>query len=217
MVSCIPKEYTKMLVKTYDATVQEYVKHEFNNKMMKKHYHNFLSFLPKNSRVLDAGCGPGQAAKRFSKKGHEVVGIDFSKKMIAFAKKAVPNARFLVRDVATFSSKKVFDGIWAAFILVHIPCKKHVKVLKQFNKMLSENGILFLGLLEGKGEKIIPEPYNRNYNQYFVYSPKKEAKENLKKAGFNLLSYESEKYSEEGDIFRLSFLYAKKLKNKKKK
>ncbi len=33
---------------------------------MNKHYSFFLSLLKKNSKILDIGCGPGQASKNFS-------------------------------------------------------------------------------------------------------------------------------------------------------
>ncbi len=205
-------DYKRMLIRTYDATVKEYAQHEFDNPIMEKHYKKFLSLLPQNARILDAGCGPGQAAKRFADAGHAVLGIDLSKKMIAFAKKAVPKARFLVQDITKIRLRKQFDSVWAAFILVHVPRSKHLAVLKRFNRLLPLGGILFLGLLEGKGERITAEPYNRKYKQYFVFSTQNEVKKNLKTAGFELISYTTETAEEDGEPFTFSFAYAKKSK-----
>lgn len=205
----------EMLIKTYDATVKEYVKHEFNNPSMEKHYKKFLSLIPKNSKILDAGCGPGQASKKFSEKGYSVLGIDLSKEMVSFAKEKVPKAKFLVMNIENITLKEKFDANWAAFILVHVPREKHKTIIEQFKKLLTPNGILFLGMLEGKGEKIMPEPYNRNYKQYFVFVSKKEIENYLQSQDFKILNYSTEEFDEEGDKFVLSFTYAKLNKQSK--
>jgi len=199
------------LIKTYNETVEEYVKHEFENPSMEKHYKRFLSLIPRNSKILDVGCGPGQASKKFADFGNSIIGIDLSEKMIEFAKQKVKNAKFFVMDVENITIKEKFDAIWAAFILVHIPRQKHPKILKKFNELLKPNGILYLGLIEGEGEKIMPEPYNRKYTQYFVFSQKKEIENNLKNTRFKLLDYSTETFNEEGDKFILSSTFAKKI------
>jgi ubiquinone/menaquinone biosynthesis C-methylase UbiE len=205
------KKATKeMLIETYDKTVKEYTNHEFNNPAMEKHYKKFLSLISKNAKVLDVGCGPGQAAKRFVDKSHEVIGIDLSKKMIDFAKRKVKNAEFMVMDIENITLTEKFDAIWAAFVLVHIPREKHLAILEKFSKLLKPKGILYLGLLEGEGEKVMPEPYNRKYDQYFVWVSEEEVRNNLKLAGFNILEYSTEKFDEEGDIFVLSSTFAKR-------
>ena len=38
-------------------------------------------------KLLDLGCGPGIYAERFVKEGFAVIGIDFSTRSIAYAKK----------------------------------------------------------------------------------------------------------------------------------
>ncbi len=42
-------------------------------------------FLSRPSSILDLGCGPGLYAKRLAALGHDVVGIDFSKRSIDYA------------------------------------------------------------------------------------------------------------------------------------
>ena len=41
---------------------------------------------PRYARLLDLGCGPGIYAERFAKEGYSVVGLDFSKRSIGYAK-----------------------------------------------------------------------------------------------------------------------------------
>lgn len=199
-----------MLINTYNSTVKEYASHEFENSSMEKHYKKFLSLIPKKSKILDVGCGPGQASKKFADEGHEVIGIDLSEKMIEFAKEKIANAKFIVMDIEDIRIKERFDAIWAAFVLLHILRDKHKKIISKLFELLKPNGILYLGMIEGEGERIIPEPYNRKYKQFFVSVSKNEIKENLESVGFKLLKYSTEKFDEEGDVFSLSSTYAKK-------
>lgn len=46
------------------------------------------NFLKGNSRILDLGCGPGLYAERLARLGHSVLGIDFSKRSIDYAKES---------------------------------------------------------------------------------------------------------------------------------
>lgn len=63
--------------------------------------------LPPESRVLDAGCGPGLVSEAFLKAGHSVFGVDLSAEMIARARKRV-NA---YGDRATFIQESIYDDI----------------------------------------------------------------------------------------------------------
>lgn len=203
-------DYKKMLIATYDVTVEDYASHEFENPIMIKHYDKFASLLPQRAKILDVGCGPGQAAKNFAEKGHDAIGIDLSKGMIEYAKKKVPNVQFYLMDVENITLDEKFDGIWAAFVLCQVERQKHQAIINKFYEMLNPQGVLFLGMLEGEGGKVMPEPYNRNYNQYFVFTSKEEIEKYLKNTGFKMLDYSVEEFDEEGDIFNLSFAYAKK-------
>lgn len=53
---------------------------------------NILKLLqPKRTDViLDIGCGNGVLSRLLSKKSHKIIGIDFSRKMLALAQKKQP-------------------------------------------------------------------------------------------------------------------------------
>ncbi len=131
------------VIQTYDNIVEECAAHEVENGVMCAHYKKFLSFLKPKSKILDAGCGHGQASKKFSERGFEVTGIDLSKNMLAHAKKAAPKAKFLHMDVESISLPEKFDGVWAAFILVHVKREEQIAVLHSFAKLLSVGGVCF--------------------------------------------------------------------------
>lgn len=63
--------------------------------------------LPPESRVLDAGCGPGLVSEAFLKAGHAIVGRDLSAEMIERARRRC--AQFGAR--ATFEQGSVFGPI----------------------------------------------------------------------------------------------------------
>jgi len=72
-------------------------------KTYKDLYHcivEFLSQVPKNSLVLDLGCGRGCIAYLLYKKGFKnYVGIDFSSEILLRAKEQVPKFKFVVADI----------------------------------------------------------------------------------------------------------------------
>ena len=49
-------------------------------------YEKFLKYVPKNSHVLDAGCGSGRDSKYFLDNGFKVSAIDASIEMVKGAK-----------------------------------------------------------------------------------------------------------------------------------
>ena len=54
-----------------------------------------LNRLPAGARVLDLGCGTGHFADYIRRRGHHVVGIDPSTKMLAFARDNFPDIEFI--------------------------------------------------------------------------------------------------------------------------
>lgn len=52
------------------------------------------------SRVVDLGCGTGTLSELAAALGHTVTGIDLSPRMLARARRQVPDATFVESDVA---------------------------------------------------------------------------------------------------------------------
>lgn len=86
-------------------------------------YHNFfLENIGAKDSVLDIGCGPGELAHDLAKKAKKVVGIDFSEKYIASAKKnyVLPNLEYFYGDATRHQFKEKFDVIILSNVLEHI-------------------------------------------------------------------------------------------------
>ena len=82
---------------------------------------NFMAALPKNAKVLDAGCGAGIPVARILGERFDVTGVDFSEAQIKLAKENVPNATFICQDMTELDfPKNHFDGICSYYAVIHL-------------------------------------------------------------------------------------------------
>jgi len=80
--------------------------------------------LPLDSRVLDAGCGPGIVAEAFLQAGHRVQGVDLAGEMVRRARERCarfgPRARFEQGSVFGLQAEAPFDGAVSRFVVHHV-------------------------------------------------------------------------------------------------
>ena len=75
----------------------------------------------RGTRLLDLATGPGYVAGRAVARGAEVVGLDLSERMLAFATEHVPGAEFVRGDVTALPFEdESFNAVTAAFLLLHL-------------------------------------------------------------------------------------------------
>jgi len=138
-------------------------------------------------RVLDLGCGSGIQSKILQEAGLEVVGVDFAEKMIEEAGKKVPEAIFFTMDILDLDfPPDYFDGVYARASLLHIPKNKLRKVLEQLNKVLKKEGIMYVALKEGQGERDI---YDEGFgvSRFSAFYKEDEFKKILEEENFQLI------------------------------
>lgn len=77
------------------------------------------NFLKDESQILDLGCGPGLYAERLARLGHRVVGIDFSKRSIEYAKESAKgnglNIEYIYKNYIEMDYSEEFDLIILIF------------------------------------------------------------------------------------------------------
>jgi len=118
----------------------------------------FIRSLPPRAKIIDIGCGPGRDAKVFSDCGFEVVGIDFSSKMIEAAKQNAPNCSFYIMDVEALDfPSETFDGAWVSCALLHVPKKNILLVLHKIHEILKSKGSLYLSVKQGNANETFEE------------------------------------------------------------
>ncbi len=71
--------------------------------------------LAPGSRILDLCCGTGQLAAALTARGHDVVGVDGSARMIDVARRNAPDAEFLVADARTFRIEGTVNAAVSTF------------------------------------------------------------------------------------------------------
>jgi 2-polyprenyl-3-methyl-5-hydroxy-6-metoxy-1,4-benzoquinol methylase len=74
------------------------------------------AMVPREARILDAGCGPGRVGGRLAELGHHVVGVDIDPELIAAAEGDHPGAIWMARDLAVLDLAS--EGIAERFDVV---------------------------------------------------------------------------------------------------
>lgn len=157
----------------------------YNNEMDK-----FVSYL-NGKDVLDIGCAMGSFTKYISDKGLNVDGIDISSKMIDIARKKVPNVNFQVMDMLNLTIDKMYDGIMFINSTIHIEKKYMVDLFKNVSKLLKNDGVIFIILLEGDGEMYVEEPLEPSIKEFVNFCTKEEIESVFDASGLSVIGKSS--------------------------
>lgn len=118
-------------------------------------YYRVLQFvkdmivMEKRRRLLDIGMGTGLLTEELYKRGGEIIGIDFSPKMIALAREKMPGASFFCHDFSLGLPKRIeeerFDYILSSYAMHHLDSEAQKSFIKRlYNKNLAQNGRIIL-------------------------------------------------------------------------
>lgn len=145
----------ELVRKAYDKVAQEYDKYrgEFDNREQLEEFCNRLS---RGSKVLDLGCGAGMPIDSFLvDKGFSVTGVDISSSMISLARKNVPSAEFIYRNMVDVDfPENSFDGVIAAYSIIHVPKEKEDILFDKIRLWLKDKGLLLMSLALDEGEYV---------------------------------------------------------------
>lgn len=131
----------------YDKNAQDFYDRTINADVQDL-YRKFLKHVPKQGRILDAGCGVGRDAKFFLSKGYEVVAFDGSIEMVKRASNLLgKDALHMLFQDMNFSSE--FDAVWANASLLHVPYENLREVMEGFHRALLPTGILYASFKYG--------------------------------------------------------------------
>ncbi len=145
-----------------------------------KYVQQLLKYLPKNSRVLDLGCGAGVPVDNLLlKAGHRVIGMDISSEQIELAKNNCCEGEYLVGDIQDLrESEYRVDGVVSFYSIFHVPRTKQSELLKKVASFLPKGGMLLITMgdreFEGEhmlyGEKMWSSQYGTVKNHKIVES-----------------------------------------------
>ncbi|MEI2778257.1 MAG: class I SAM-dependent methyltransferase [Tetrasphaera sp.] len=109
------------------------------------------AMVPRQARILDAGCGPGRHASYLHACGHAVVGVDADPALIAAARDDHPGPRWLVVDLADLDlaaagETEPFDAILVAGnVMVFLAPETEEDVLRRLRAHLAPEGFVITG------------------------------------------------------------------------
>ena len=115
-------------------------------------YGEFTAYLPKNAKVLDAGCGSGRDSLAFLKMGYNVSAFDASSEMVKYARQltgiSVQQLRFDQLELI-----HTYDGIWCCASLLHIPKNELLQSMKPLANALKWHGVWYISFKYGDTER----------------------------------------------------------------
>ena len=185
-------EVNKLTVAAYKKTAQKY--HDsFYNEMSYKAYDRlildrFSESINNSGLICDAGCGPsGQIGKYLYQKGFRIIGIDISPFCIEIAKEYQPEMEFDVVDMmhTPFEESK-FDGIISFYSIIHTPKKDINKIIREFKRILKNNGKLLIVVKKGENEGIVKDDWYEGHEIYFTHFLEEELEGYLRQNQFEL-------------------------------
>lgn len=178
---------SKFAVSTYNRIADKYTQRYFNDLTDAPCIDKFLALLPKGAKVLDIGCGPGTFTKYLVEKGFDAEGIDLSSEMLRIAKEKVPKAKFTLMDMRELAySNEDFDGLLAAYSLIHIPSEEIPATLKGFYRILKSGGVLLIIAPKGEPDKIVDEPLKEGEKIFINFFTKNRLTKFFTDAGFKV-------------------------------
>ena len=103
--------------------------------------------IGKNFSFLDLGCGNGWVVRNVTKNVlcERAVGVDGAKQMIANAKSAGGNAKYILTDINSFNSDEKYDVIHSMEVLYYLNDPSEI-VQKISEFWLNEGGRLIVGI-----------------------------------------------------------------------
>lgn len=159
----------------------------------------------KPGKILDLGCGNCRNILPFAKKGFDCYGIDFSKKMLEYAKKYSNKNNFKVKlkkarlEKIPFK-KESFNYLLSIATLHHLNKNDQKTAVKEMFRVLKKDGIAIISvwnkwpislLIKNRYEKW--SKGKKAYYRYYYFFTPSEIKRLFHNSGFKILDLKKDK------------------------
>lgn len=137
------------LIESYDKNAKERDAHVMQGWKIEERL-NFLSVLQREHKktLLEIGAGTGRDAQFFQDQGFETVCIDLSPAMVELCRQKGLTA--YVMDMADIRlPARSFDAIYSMNSLLHLSKVEFPAALRQIDRLLKHDGVVFIGVYGG--------------------------------------------------------------------
>lgn len=135
--------------------------------------------------VVEMGIGTGVLSKQLYDRGHFIVGVDFSEKMIDHAFDIMPNAKFIVADfknAINYIEDNSINCFIFSYAIHHLSTYDQNRLLRDIYKLLTPTGKIVIGDVMRKSPqdlKKLEKRYNKIWDPDEHYPTLSDYKKNL--------------------------------------
>ena len=190
--------------------------------IIKKALNHFIeSEFKSGDTLLHAGCGTGQVDQDL-KKRFDITALDISSQALKLYKYFNgPSSKTMKASIFEIPVKnETFDGIYNMGVMEHFTGSENEKILKEFARILKENGkivlfwppkfgfsVIFLNSLHFILNDILRKKIKLHPQEISLIENENQVKELLKSAGFKMTKF----YFGSKDLFTHCVIVAKKI------
>ncbi len=147
----------------------------------------FSDMLPKNSDVLDIGCGSGRPITQYlSDEGHRLLRIDISPGQIGKARLQLVKSNVAIADMMNYKyPDDHYHGLVCLHSLVHVERIYHSKLLKIFYRALKPGGLILISINTDSKEGI--SYLNSDIPMFYSHFDEFESIKNITSANFSII------------------------------
>lgn len=147
----------------------------------------FAEAVRPGTRILDLGCGPGTFTSYLDELGFEAIGVDLSPEMLGHAKRRLPHLSFEEMDMRRLQfDDETFDGVLAAYSLIHIPDDEIPDVLTELRRVLRPNGNLLIIGQAGDTDHLEDDPLAPGACIFVNFFSANRLRNHLERAAFQI-------------------------------
>ncbi|MEH3089869.1 MAG: methyltransferase domain-containing protein [Microbacterium arborescens] len=175
-------------------------------------FRRFVDLLPASARVVDAGCGAGRmiGAMADARPDLSATGVDLSPRMIAEARRRLPEAHLAVGDLADLPvASATADGVLAWYSIIHTPGSDLGAIAAEVARVLRPGGVVLAAFQSGRGGRVIDRAYGHELSLEAVLHEPGDVAAAFRTAGLTVVD-EIERAARPGERHPQGFVLARR-------
>ncbi len=199
-------------VTIYNQYVEAYVTKFMQFDLYNDTFDYLLTITPKDSTLLELGCGPGNVVKYFLDKRPDIdiLGVDLAPAMLKQAETINPNTTFRLLDIRNAHLiNQEFEVVVGAFCLPYLSPTDLPKFFNDLKNLTKNKGLVYLSCMEGPIEKSGFEKtsFTGDSEIYIYYHQRSQLEKLLAENGFAVEKFYTKDYPEEDGSVTVDLIY----------